>query len=107
MDDEREPPEGLIDVLEMNLNENIQNLYGPYHKVIAAIRLGKKEGIVIGGIVFSVFTSQLHTEARIPASVQVSYVFVEAKYRGVVSMREIVDYCQKTAIDLYGNRTRQ
>ena len=102
LDDEREPPEGLIDVLELNLNENIQNLYGPYHEIIAAIRLGKKEGVIIGGLVFSVITSQLHIEARIPASVQVSYVFVEEKYRGAVSMREIVNYCQKTAIDLYG-----
>lgn len=101
LEDEREPPEGLIEVIEFNQNKNIQKLYGPYHEVIAAIRFDKNSPI-IGGVVFSVNTSQAHIEAGIPSSVQAFYVFIDEKHRGAVSMRDIVDYCKKTALDLYG-----
>lgn len=114
LEDEREPPEAFEQILQFNQDKELQRLYGNYHEVVAAIRLNGSE--TIGGIVFGCSASEAHIDAGIPSSVQAIYAFVDAPFRkdrknrkahkvrkdGVVTMLDIVNYCQRTAIELYG-----
>jgi hypothetical protein len=114
LEDEREPPEAFEQILKFNQDKELQRLYGNYHEVVAAIRLNGSE--TIGGVVFGCTTSQAHIDAGIPSSVQAIYAFVDAPFRkdrknskahkvrkdGVVTMPDIVNFCQKTALELYG-----
>jgi hypothetical protein len=99
--DEREPPEEFFRILSFNEDLTIQEPYGPYREIVAAVRLWGG-GPVIGGHVFGVTTSGAHLEANIPASVQGIYTFLHESYRGMVPMRDFVAFAQEIACRTFG-----
>lgn len=103
IEDEREPPEAFGEILAMNSDRHLQQLYGPYREVVAAVRLWKG-GPIIGGVIFGVTTSADHIAADVPSSVQAIYTFFAPECRGLVPMRVITDFCRKTALETFGGQ---
>lgn len=103
LDNEREEPDAIDQVLAFNSDAKIQKNYGISHEILAAIKLGTN-GQIIGGIMFSCITSQVHLDANIYASVQLVYLFLAPQMRGLFPMRTIaVDYCKSYAKQLFYN----
>jgi len=99
--DEREPPEEFFRILSFNETRSIQEAYGPYREIVAAVRPWEA-GPVVGGHVFGVTTSPAHLQAGIPASIQGIYTFLQECYRGLVPMRDFVTFAQETACRTFG-----
>jgi hypothetical protein len=101
LEDEREPPEEFSRILSFNEDLAIQEAFGPYREIVAAVRLWG-DGPVVGGHVFGVTTSAAHAQADIPASVQGIYTFLHENYRGTVSMKAFMDFAKETACLTFG-----
>ncbi len=99
--DEREPKEEFFRILAFNENLKIQQDYGPYREIVAAVRPWDG-GPVVGGHVFGVTSSEAHLHAGIPASVQGIYTFLHECYRGLVPMRDFIAFAQETACSTFG-----
>jgi len=99
--DEREPPEEFFRILSFNENLEIQESYGPYREIVAAVRAWDA-GPIVGGHVFGVTSSPAHLQAGIPASVQGIYTFLHERYRGLVPMRDFIAFAQETACSTFG-----
>lgn len=104
--DEREPPEEFFRILSFNENQAIQEAYGPYREIVAAVRPWDA-GPVVGGHVFGVTSGPAHLQAGIPASVQGIYTFLHERYRGLVPMRDFIAFAQETACSTFGQANPQ
>jgi hypothetical protein len=104
--DEREPPEEFFRILSFNENQAIQEAYGPYREIVAAVRLWDA-GPVVGGHVFGVTSGPAHLQAGIPASVQGIYTFLHERYRGLVPMRDFIAFAQEAACSTFGQANPQ
>jgi len=104
--DEREPPEEFFRILSFNEDLKIQESYGPYREIVAAVRPWEA-GPIVGGHVFGVTSSQAHLQAGIPASVQGIYTFLHERYRGLVPMRDFIAFAQETACSTFGQANPQ
>jgi hypothetical protein len=104
--DEREPPEEFFRILSFNEDQAIQEAYGPYREIVAAVRPWDA-GPVVGGHVFGVTSGPAHLQAGIPASVQGIYTFLHERYRGLVPMRDFIAFAQETACSTFGQANPQ
>ena len=101
IDDEREAPEALTVIQDLNLDLAAQAEHGPYREVVIAIRAWEG-GPVIGGHVFGMTSSDAHRVAGYSASVQAIYAFLDPRVRGRVPMRRLVDHARRLATDTFG-----
>lgn len=96
LDEEREPPEAFDAIARSNIDLGVQAEHGPYREMIVAIRAWEG-GPLVGGHVFGIATSEAHRACGIAASVQGVYTFFHPDVRGMVPIRSVVEYSQRTA----------
>lgn len=101
IEDEREGEEAFDRILALNRDRVVQDRFGPYREVVAAVRQWDG-GPLIGGHVFGLCSGPLHRRLGIAASIQGIYSFLHPDCRGSVPIAAFATYCRETARRVFG-----
>jgi hypothetical protein len=101
IEDEREGVDAFEQILALNHDRLIQDRFGPYREVVAAVRRWDG-GPVIGGHVFGMASGPVHRSLGIAASIQGIYSFLHPDCRGSVPIAAFAAYCRQSAQRVFG-----
>ncbi len=102
IEDEREGVEAFDAILGLNRDRRVQDAFGPYREVVAAVR-SWDGGPVIGGHVFGIVSGPLHRRLGYAASIQGIYSFLHPDHRGSVPIAAFSAYCRSMATRIFGH----